>query len=147
MSHMATFQHLLVATDFSDVSGQALEVAVELALERSASLTVVHTCEVPTYAYADLGLAPLDLLTPIADVAGKRLEELLRSVRERCPKAVGVLKVGVPWEQILAAAAETGADLVVVGTHGRRGVAHAVMGSVAERIVRSSPIPVMTIRQ
>ncbi len=52
----------------------------------------------------------------------------------------------VGWEEILAAAAETQADLIVMGTHGRRGFVHALLGRVAERVVRMSPVPVLTVR-
>ena len=65
---------------------------------------------------------------------------------ERCPSARGVLRQGVAWEQILENAKEAGADLLVIGTHGRRGVAHAFLGSVAVKVVRASPIPVLTVR-
>ena len=58
----------------------------------------------------------------------------------------GFVRLGAPWEEILSVATERGADLVVVGTHGRRGFAHALMGSVAERVVRLSTIPVLTVR-
>ncbi len=102
-----------------------------------------HTCEVP--AYNDFA-APIDLITPLAEFAQSKLDDLLPSIRAECPDAKGVIKVGVPWEQILAVAAEVRADLIVMGTHGRRGIAHAIMGSVAERVVRLSAIPVLTVR-
>jgi nucleotide-binding universal stress UspA family protein len=57
----------------------------------------------------------------------------------------GVFKVGSPFEQILAVAAQEGCDLVVLGTHGRRGIAHAALGSVAEKVVRLCPVPVLTV--
>jgi nucleotide-binding universal stress UspA family protein len=140
---MATFKHVLAATDFSEASGRALEMAVTIARDAGAQLTVAHVAEVPTYTEF---AAPVDLVTPITDLAETRLEELLESLRHVCPGVKGAVRVGAPWEQILAAAAEAGADLVVLGTHGRRGFAHAFMGSVAERVVRLSPIPVLTVR-
>ncbi|WP_242337725.1 MULTISPECIES: universal stress protein [Anaeromyxobacter] len=140
---MATFKHVLAATDFSEASGRALEMAVTIARDAGAQLTVAHVAEVPTYTEF---AAPVDLVTPITDLAETKLEELLTSIRDVCPGVKGTVRVGAPWEQILAAAAEAGADLVVLGTHGRRGFAHAFMGSVAERVVRLSPIPVLTVR-
>jgi nucleotide-binding universal stress UspA family protein len=140
---MATFKRILAATDFSEASRDALHLAQSLARESSADLIVTHTCEVPTYT--DF-VAPFDLITPLADLARSKLDELLLSIRAECPDAKGVIKVGVPWEQILAVATEVGADLIVMGTHGRRGFAHAIIGSVAERIVRLSAIPVLTVR-
>ena len=143
---MALFRRILVPTDFSDCSQQALALAIEMARDWGADLTLIHTCEVPAYAYSELSLAPADLLTPMAEVAQAKLDELVRTVREQCPGVRGVLKLGVPWEQILNAAGEVAADLVVIATHGRRGVAHALVGSVTEKVVRYSPVPVLTVR-
>lgn len=140
---MGPFKHVLAATDFSDASGRALEIAVAIAREPGVALTIVNTCEVP--AYPEI-IAPVDLLKPLEEAAASKLAELLGNVRDVCPEAKSNLRIGAAWEQILAAAAETGADLIVMGTHGRRGVARALMGSVAERVVRLSPIPVLTVR-
>ena len=140
---MTPFKHVLAATDFSESSGRALEMAVTIARDAGAQLTVAHVCEVP--AYTEFA-APVDLVTPITDLAEKKLGELLASVRDVCPGVKGNVRVGAPWEQIIAAAEEVKADLVVVGTHGRRGFAHAFMGSVAERVVRLSTVPVLTVR-
>lgn len=140
---MFVFKHVLVATDFSEASSFALELATSMARQSGAALTVVHACEVPIYPEA---IPPADLLTPITAAAGRRLDGVVDGLRDRVPGAVPLLRVGAPWEEILAAAAEVGADLVVVGTHGRRGIAHAVLGSVAERVVRLSPVPVLTVR-
>jgi hypothetical protein len=76
--------------------------------------------------------------------------ELLATGAAACwiwhPRWNGRSILALAWEQILAAAAEMGADLVVVGTHGRRGLAHVILGSVAERVVQLSPVPVLTVR-
>ena len=143
---MAIFNHIIVPTDFSETSQHALDIAIEIARESGGELTVMHTTEVPVYAYSDMAYAPVDLLSPIAKVAEERLRALVESVRQRHPGARGVLKVGVPWEQIMASVAEVQADLIVMGTHGRRGVAHALLGSVAEKVVRVSQVPVLTVR-
>jgi nucleotide-binding universal stress UspA family protein len=142
---MSLFRRILVPTDFSEPSQRALQVAIEMARGSGAELVVLHTCEIPTYAFVDMA-SPVDLLSPLSELAGQKLDELLKSLRAEFPGARGVLKVGVPWEQILAAISEVGADLVVMGTHGRRGAAHALLGSVAEKIVRLSPVPVLTVR-
>jgi nucleotide-binding universal stress UspA family protein len=141
---MATFEHILAATDFSDASRPAIRLAGAMARESGAALTVVHVCEVP--GYAATGPIPYDVATPIAAAAEAQLEALMAQVRSFCPGATGVVKIGSAPDEILAVAGEVRADLVVLGTHGRRGVAHAVMGSVAERLVRLSPIPVLTVR-
>ncbi len=143
---MALFKHILVATDFSETSEQALQVTLALARESGAEITVLHTCEIPSSIYTGQTFAVVDLLQPIIEIAQKKLDAFMESLRDRQPRAKGLLKIGVPWEQILAAAAEVHADVIVIGTHGRRGIAHAVLGSVAERVVRLSPVPVLTVR-
>jgi nucleotide-binding universal stress UspA family protein len=140
---MSVFKHVLAATDLSDASAPALELAVSLAREAGARLTVVHACEIPVFPE---GIPPVDWVTPVTAAAGARLDALVGGLRGRVGEARAVLEVGAPWEVILAAAAKAGADLVVVGTHGRRGLAHAMLGSVAERVVRLSPVPVLTVR-
>ena len=143
---MARFRHILVATDFSETSEQALEVAVDMARESGCEVTVLHTCEIAPSIYTGQAFATVDLMQPIIELAEKKLGAFMSTVRDRCPRAKGMLQVGVAWEQILAAAAESHADLIVIGTHGRRGIAHAVLGSVAEKVVRFSPVPVLTVR-
>jgi nucleotide-binding universal stress UspA family protein len=143
---MGIFKHILVPTDFAESSEQAQKLALDMVRSSGSDLTVMHTCEVPVYAYTDMALAPIDLLSPVIDLAQKELAELMRRLRSDCPDAKSVLNVGVPWQQILAVVADTGVDLIVMGTHGRRGVSHALLGSVAEKIVRMSPVPVLTLR-
>ena len=143
---MGLFNHILVPTHFAEPSQRALELALELAGILGADLTIMHTCEIPAYAYPGLALAPIDLLSPIEDVARKKLDELVSSLSQRCRSCKGVLKVGIPWEEILEVVNQAQADLVIMGTHGRRGVTHALLGSVAEKLVRMSPVPVLTVR-
>ncbi len=143
---MSVFKEILVATDFSETSEQALELTLEMARESGADVTVVHTCEIPSSIYTEQAFAITDLMQPIIDGAEEKLEAFMASVRDRFPRAKGVLKVGIAWEQILAAAVEVHADLIVIGTHGRRGIAHALLGSVAEKVVRLSETPVLTVR-
>ncbi len=143
---MGFFKHILVSTDFSDTSQQALTVAIAMARESGSELTITHTCEIPVYGYATMEFAPVDLLTPVAEIAQERLDDLVESVKGQVAGVKGLLEIGVPWERILAAAAASKADLIVVGTHGRRGVTHALLGSVAEKIVRMSSTPVLTVQ-
>jgi nucleotide-binding universal stress UspA family protein len=141
---MAVFKRILAATDFSEASGRALELAVAMARESGAELHVVHACEIPA-SYGEFATS-IDLVTPYTEVAEKRLGELIRSLRDVIPGTRSILREGAAWEQILAAADEVGADLIVVGTHGRRGAVHAILGSVAERVARLSEIPVLIVR-
>jgi nucleotide-binding universal stress UspA family protein len=75
------------------------------------------------------------------------LEDELVELKSKLPSAVAIFKKGVSWQQILAASEETGSDLIVMGTHGRQGLSHALIGSVAEKVVRLAHVPVLTVRQ
>lgn len=140
---MATFQRIVVATDFSEASSGAGRLACAIAAESGAELTVVHVCDVP--GYVETGPIPYDLATSFVATAQAHLETLLPQLRKACPRVRALVRIGVPWQEINAVAAEVHADLVVIGTHGRRGVARAVLGSVAEHLVRTSPVPVLTV--
>ncbi len=141
---MPIFQRIVVATDFSEASSGAVRLACAIAAEASAQLTVLNVCDVP--GYVDTGPIPYDLATAFVATAQAHLDALLSPIRKTCPGARALVRIGVPWQEILAVAAESRADLIVIGTHGRRGVAHAVLGSVAEHVVRASPVPVLTVR-
>jgi nucleotide-binding universal stress UspA family protein len=143
---MKAFKHILVPTDFGEPSQRALDLAVDLAQQYQASLTVIHTYEIPTYVYTDMTYVPSDLLLPMEKIARQELDRLLTALRTRVPEATGLLRMGVPWQQVLSAIEETHADLVVMGTHGRRGVSHLLLGSVVEKVVRMSPVPVLTVQ-
>lgn len=142
---MTTYRHLLVPTDFSLGSSVAIDAALDLAKALSARVTLVHVVELPAsymMTYAE-GLAwPVDEL----DTAAKReLSELVAQVKKRHPAVTSLVVSGDPQEAITKAATEVGADLIVMATHGRRGLAHAFLGSVAERVVRTSRVPVLTV--
>ncbi len=140
---MALFERILVATDFSETSGRAVELAAAMARDSGAALFVVHVAEIPVLGDFTF---PVDLITSLTEAASARLDERVASLRDATPNVKGTLRAGIPSEQILAAAAEVRADVIVLGTHGRRGFAHALIGSVAEKIVRLSPVAVITVR-
>ena len=141
---MTTFRQILVPTDFGEPSEAAVDLALAMAERFDAQVTLLHVTMMPPYyysAYAE-GLAfPLEEMEMRAKAA---LDEAIAQAKARYPLTKGLLVAGQPWEQILAAIKTSGADLVVMGTHARRGVSRALLGSVAERVVRHAPIPVMT---
>jgi nucleotide-binding universal stress UspA family protein len=143
---MSTFKHILVPLDWGEPSRRALELAIELVQTFGAELSVVHVYEIPAYAYGGMPPVAADLVTPIERAARKELDQEIAAIRRRVPDAHAVLRSGGAWREILAAIEETHADLVVMGTHGRRGVPRFLLGSVAEKVVRMSPIPVLTVR-
>jgi nucleotide-binding universal stress UspA family protein len=143
---MADFKHILLAVDFGESSDRATNLGIELAQKYDAALTLVHAYEIPTYAYPNASFLVVDLLTPIEEAARKQLETTMTAVRARLPRAKAVLRRGPAATEILSVIDELHADLVVTGTHGRRGVSRTLLGSVAEKLVRMSPVPVLTVR-
>ena len=141
------FRNILVPIDFDETSDHALKTAMDLAQSVGASVTVLHTVEIPPYAYAYFGAAllPPDMLSSLEAAARKSLDQKLEMVHATVPAAKSILTTGVPWRQIIAGIEELKADLVVMGTHARRGVERMLLGSVAEKIVRASSVPVLTV--
>ncbi len=145
---MSIARRILVATDFSDVSARAVEAAVDLCGKLGASLVVVHAYTLPAYIMPIEGTL---MATPqyAAELTVRLQDALDRVVEPLSARGLVVqskLVLGVAHAEIVRVAAEVGADLVVVGTHGRSGLPHAVMGSVAERVVRACPVPVLSVR-
>jgi len=140
-----TFGHILVATDFSESAQRALDLAVEMARKFATDLTLVHCWEPPSYSYGGGLYVPVDLITPIEKGANRALDEALAELKKRVPAAKSMLRSGSAWEEILLAAREIHADLIVVGTHGRRGLNRMLLGSVAEKVVRMAEIPVLSV--
>lgn len=144
---MRSFDKILVPTDFSKASEAGLEAAVSLAKELGASIVLMHAYQVPVYAYPSAPLAPLDELSlQIQTIATASLERSARAYRGVVPITTA-LYVGAPWEQILEAAREHGADLIVVGSRGLRGLPRALLGSTAERVVRHASVAVLTVHE
>jgi nucleotide-binding universal stress UspA family protein len=139
---MLSFQHIVVGTDFGEPAQHALELAIDVAAEFDATLTLVHVYAVPPMPYGSVFALVIDEL---AATARKSLDEELAKVQMRYPKCTAVLLGGSPAHQLISAAKDTHADLVVVGTHGRRGVPRALIGSVAEKVVRLCPCPVLSV--
>lgn len=139
---MSAFRHVLVATDFGKPAEHAEQLGVTFAERFGAKLTVLFVLSVPNSAYvsgSQLPMAELDLQ------ARKALDTKAAMLKQRFPKLSSVMRVGTPWEEIVTAAKETGVDLIVMGTNGRRGLPRAVLGSVAERVVRMATVPVLTV--
>jgi nucleotide-binding universal stress UspA family protein len=146
IDELVAFKNIMVATDFQACSQRALQAGASLARASIGHLFIQHTCELPSYGYPGLEVSAFDWLTPIQEYAQKCLDEAVRKLCASGVRTTGVLRTGIPSEQILLAAEQVKADLIVVGTHGRRGISHALLGSVAERVVRMSPVPVLTVR-
>jgi nucleotide-binding universal stress UspA family protein len=146
---MIQLTKVLVPTDFSEPSAKALVYGQALARRFGASLHVLHAIEAPlaqgwdAYGFADV--LPQRRAQVLAE-AQRRLEEAVpQAERDRVPTEL-VTRLGDPRGEIARFAQERGIDLIVMGTHGRGGMTHLLMGSVAERVVRTAPCPVLTVR-
>ena len=145
------FSRIVVPTDFSPPSEAALEYARILAAKFGSSLRILHVIDDPT-ASSDFvadGFAPSteDIRTSLLEQARKRLDDEMNRVDRTRYHAQADAVLGMPAASIVDYAAATAAGLIVMGTHGRTGLAHLLMGSVAEQVVRTAPCPVLTVRQ
>jgi nucleotide-binding universal stress UspA family protein len=138
---------ILVPTDFSPHADAALDYAVELAAKLDATVHVLNVVLIPTLGVPELGAAmTATMIDQVARENQAALERLVAARRTWAKLAPPLLRTGDARETILHVVEEIGADLVVMATHGRRGLARALLGSVAESVVRTSPVPVLTIR-
>lgn len=139
---------IVCATDFSEPGQAAEEQAVALAQALGAELVYVHV-SVETLLYGESALSMTDIQR-VYDAQRRWAEETLAArvtaAKQRRITARWLLRVGAPFEQIVAAAGDEKADMLVIGTHGRSGLNRLLMGSVAERVVRVAPCPVLTVR-
>jgi nucleotide-binding universal stress UspA family protein len=140
-------RHILVPTDFSDGSMRAFETALVMAFDSGAVMTLLHVQHVPTSVFPDviLPVSP-ELMRDAEHSAELQLDEW-------CGRAHGAgvpcdkqITVGATHVAICETAEAIDADLIVIGTHGRGGLTHALLGSVAEKVVRKAPCPVLTVR-
>jgi nucleotide-binding universal stress UspA family protein len=136
------FEKILCPVAFDRNSGAAIEFAYELAQPNMSTLYLLHVVSVPTMEA--IALEPNPILTE--GIAGRELEKLAQQhLRSSLPYRI-VVRTGDPAMLIVAVAEEISADLIVMPTHGHRGIVHMLMGSVAERVVREAKRPVLTIR-
>jgi nucleotide-binding universal stress UspA family protein len=146
---MKRFRRIVHASDFSPASRRAFEQAVDLAKANRAELVLVHVMEtvVPWAEDAYVSAQAVErLLGSARTQATKQLDALARKAKAPGVRVTTQLVDGSPREAIPLVARRKRADLVVVGTHGRTGLGRLLLGSVAERIVATSPCPVLTVR-
>ena len=137
------FRKILCPIDFSEHSLAALDLAVKVVQQNDAKLYLLSVAPLPAGAS---GFQPVPL-DPYPYLEKERQQQLASLGRERIPTTVRyetLVISGDPAEQVLDSARGLDIDLIVMGTHGRKGLSHLVLGSVAERVVRESPAPVLT---
>jgi universal stress protein A len=145
---MKPFERIMVATDLTPASQSALDEALVLAKENGAELMLAHVCEAPNLSQA-AAVSPKvydEWRRNLKAGAQERLQPYLDKAREEGVHAGALVLFGAPDEAIIEAAQTNNADLVVLGTHGRKGVSRLFLGSVASRVISTAPCPVMTVR-
>jgi universal stress protein A len=147
------FKKVLCPVDFSDSSREAMRRAADLVKLTGGSLTLFHVAYVPLTAYADGGPMLPSSGPELTEQLGKAAETTLAEWKKRA-EAMGAKDVsvkvvaGVPWQMIVETLeGDRSYDLAVMGTHGRTGLGRVLLGSVAERVVRHAPCPVLVVRQ
>lgn len=143
---MATWTKICCPIDFSETSRTAMEEAAELARLYQGEMALLHVFEPPA-ATADLMVTPPEMLDQTAKELERKLDLWKAEAERRGAKVARALVVtGAAATEVVRFAREGGYDLVVMGTHGRRGLRHLVLGSVAERVVREAPCAVLVVR-
>jgi nucleotide-binding universal stress UspA family protein len=146
---MIQLQRILVPTDFSDCSRLAVRYAVALAEAFGSEVHLVHVLQDLVALTPEPGMSfppPGDYLVELRTSAEQSLAQMPEGdAVDACPVVRRVLQ-GPPFVEIIRYAREQDVDLLVVGTHGRSGLAHMLLGSVAEKVVRKAPCPVLTVR-
>jgi len=143
---MVTLKKILCPVDHSECSYLALKYAISLALKDEAKLYLMHVIDSRLYDTEMYKFSPYKL-NEIDE--SKIRADLMKSLPEGTTDVLEVETIvvnGVPFNEIINAATEINVDLIVIGTHGRTGISHVMLGSVAEKIVRKAPCPVLTVR-
>jgi nucleotide-binding universal stress UspA family protein len=145
---MKEFNKILFATDFSESSDYAFQHANTLARKFNARLMIIHVINEPVdlrgFYVPHISFEKLE--EEIEEGAKKMMDKFCRTHIRDYENYETFIVPGIPYDEIIKTAVEHSADLIVLGTHGRTGLDHVLFGSTAEKVVRKSPIPVMTIR-
>jgi nucleotide-binding universal stress UspA family protein len=137
---------ILVPHDFGTGSDQALTYAVDLAKALGAELVVMHAYEIPMIGFPDGALvATAELASRVLEGANNGLKKAVEMHANGGVPLRSIVKQGPSWQTIIETATELGAGMIVMGTHGRHGLPRALLGSVAEKVVRSAHCPVLTV--
>lgn len=146
---MRDFKTIIFATDFSESSDYASQYALSMAKKFDARLVIVHVINEPVdlrgFYVPHISFDKLE--EEIEEGAQKMMEKFCRTHIRDYDNFETFIVPGVPYDEIIKKGEEVGADLIVMATHGRTGLDHVLFGSTAEKVVRKSSVPVMTIRK
>ncbi len=139
---------ILFPTDFSNGARAAMDHAISLAKDYSAKLILIYVAQnVPVTEWDNLSPHyETELMDDLEKSAGIEMGKWVSEVSAKAGDVDQVIARGVPFVEIIKTAREKKADLIVIGTHGRTGIDHMLFGSTAEKVVRKSPCPVLTVR-
>ena len=143
---MSKFKKILVPVDFSDVSAKALKVALELASDMDAEITVLHAVSMSAVSLPVDGVPVFndEMIEEELGQAKKSLSEFLKDKKGKA-KITEVVCFGEPTSEVNNYSDENKSDMIVMGTHGRTGLFHLLMGSVAESVLRDATVPVLCV--
>jgi len=147
---MADIKKILLATDFSENSKWALTYALSFAQKFDAKLYILHVIQQPTYPlgmYAEISFDAMDKFNRnISDVTEREMKSLCEAQLGSFKNFESLIVNGTPYLEIIRIAKEKEVDMIVVGTHGRTGLDHVLFGSTAEKVLRKSTCPVLSVR-
>ena len=144
---MTRFETVLVPVDFSDHAKEALDTAIQVAHLFGSTIHLLHCYHIQTAGISPYGIVlPEGYYAEIRDAAEKQLNDWHEMLSDEEIQSKSILSADSPSLAINLAAEEIEADLIVMGTRGLSGLKHAVLGSVAERVVRLAPCPVLTVK-
>ncbi len=142
------YKRILCPVDFSDISTRVLQTAADLANRFGAELYVIHVFQLPASSLPEAVYeAPVDLEDQIQKRLGAKLNEFIKETKIPEVKITTGVYEGVPHVEIISSARENHADMIVMGTRGKTGLTHVLLGSVAERVIRHAEAPVLTVHK
>ena len=144
---MKTIHKILVPTDFSTLSLTAIEYATSVPTFQDAQIYLIHVVDnVPVLAFHTVDLNSETLLRDSEEKARTELGRLISTFQATKRILIPVVRQGEAYKEIVKFARQEGIDLIIIATHGRTGLVHVLMGSVAEKVVRHSPVPALTVK-
>ena len=146
---MAAFSRILLPTDFSDFSNQAMEQALAWAVHFGAELHLLHVVTVHNYDpfNPDMGFPEVNIAGSLQETAERQMEQIATSSSSEGPAVTREIRTGFsPWNEIVTVAGERDIDLIIMATHGRKGLEKLFLGSTAEKVLEHTPCPVLLLR-
>jgi nucleotide-binding universal stress UspA family protein len=144
---LVPIKKILAPIAFDQSQSDSLDYAIQLAKQLGATVCVLHVYAIPLYSFPDGTLiTSAEFATKLSETAQKFLDEVVKAHQGRGVDLSSVLATGDSSEEIVRVAKAENVDLIIMGTHGRHGMSRALLGSVAEQVLRTSTVPVLAVR-